>query len=104
MVYSWPACVWAISSAGERCLHTAEVAGSNPASPTQKMSCFAGEMRNISEHLEGLSRLCAATVQQRGGFPTKLRLLVLNDFLVGGFIGFRGPQSYQVLVKSLTIG
>src|SRR5919202_5297659 len=28
----------AISSAGERCLHTAEVAGSNPASPTLKLS------------------------------------------------------------------
>jgi hypothetical protein len=28
----------AISSAGERCLHTAEDAGSIPASPTQKSS------------------------------------------------------------------
>ena len=34
MVYSLPH--RAISSAGERCLHTAEVAGSKPASPTKK--------------------------------------------------------------------
>ena len=34
MVYSYRS--RAISSAGERCLHTAEVAGSNPASPTLK--------------------------------------------------------------------
>src|SRR5215210_5084850 len=33
----------AISSAGERCLHTAEVAGSNPASPTPKKWLFAGK-------------------------------------------------------------
>ena len=32
----------AISSAGERCLHTAEVAGSKPASPTPKKRRFAG--------------------------------------------------------------
>src|SRR5919112_5872691 len=32
----------AISSAGERCLHTAEVAGSNPASPTHEKYQFAG--------------------------------------------------------------
>ena len=30
----------AISSAGERCLHTAEVAGSNPASPTLEKITF----------------------------------------------------------------
>jgi hypothetical protein len=34
----------AISSAGERCLHTAEVAGSNPASPTPKKYLFAGKI------------------------------------------------------------
>ncbi len=33
----------AISSAGERCLHTAEVAGSIPASPTLKTAQFAGK-------------------------------------------------------------
>src|SRR5215218_7175938 len=38
----------AISSAGERCLHTAEVAGSIPASPTQKNRYFAGKTRAIS--------------------------------------------------------
>jgi hypothetical protein len=32
----------AISSAGERCLHTAEVAGSNPASPTPKSPANCG--------------------------------------------------------------
>ena len=31
----WGAPSWAIGSVEERCVHTAEVAGSNPASPTQ---------------------------------------------------------------------
>src|SRR5215208_6459800 len=43
MVYS--RAYGAISSAGERCLHTAEVAGSNPASPTLKVLQIAGKVK-----------------------------------------------------------
>jgi hypothetical protein len=35
-----------------RCLHTAEVAGSNPASPTLKILRFAGETLNVDERLK----------------------------------------------------
>ena len=42
-------------------LHTAEVAGSNPASPTQQKTCFADKTRDEAEISGFLRRPCAAT-------------------------------------------
>ena len=57
MVYS--RAYGAISSAGERCLHTAEVAGSNPASPTPK---YLQIVRNETPSIFGLQALCSNAV------------------------------------------
>ena len=65
MVYSWPACVWAISSAGERCLHTAEVAGSIPASPTQKERLLADRSNSIGRNPD-VAAVLAATLEFLG--------------------------------------
>ena len=45
--------------------HTAEVAGSKPASPTFRILQFAGKIKDTVENSIDLSTLCAATVQQR---------------------------------------
>src|SRR5215212_3865912 len=42
----------AISSAGERCLHTAEVAGSNPASPTRGRPANGGKTEYLGDIVE----------------------------------------------------
>jgi hypothetical protein len=55
-----------IASSSTESLHTAEVAGSIPASPTQKTRRFAGKTFIKIEHVEGSSASCAATAQQRG--------------------------------------
>jgi hypothetical protein len=58
----------AISSAGERCLHTAEVAGSKPASPTSKGTILRVQPQN-AESVATLSSLLLTTVVilTRGG-------------------------------------
>ena len=48
------------------CLHTAEVAGSIPASPTLKISCFADKTQVKKSTLNARRDPCAATMQQRG--------------------------------------
>src|SRR5215218_8604295 len=56
----------AISSAGERCLHTAEVAGSNPASPTRKKTAFADKTRAASRLYKLFDSSSTPVVHQYG--------------------------------------
>jgi hypothetical protein len=74
------------------CLHTAEVAGSIPASPTRERSAFAGKKRKQNWYAEFSVDPCAATVQQRGGAPTKLTQIVDGNLVYKGSSGFMNAR------------
>src|SRR5215212_2188413 len=79
-----------------RCLHTAEVAGSSPASPTRQKTAFAGKTCEYGLYAENSTECCAATWRRSAQADHIVKLPYANRHSLGVAFGPPAPSGASV--------